>query len=899
MTSSDSYSDHLCRSYIPHIRQGIWARAGEIPGTQGWKLHVSSIPFEAEQLLTSILPFLRDRQLAFKVARNESVLEGLNSGAMGPTQVGKFVTIYPPEELVREIAEHLLVLTDGFSGPLVPTDLQLGSVLFSRYGGFSPVIVRDRIGRPHRCLRDAEGRLYNDEYSVPHRFPSGISCPFANLGLAGTSESPASSVSPANRLFGPGYLLLDVLHSRPKGAVFLALDLRSQSSVGARVIKQGRKHCMSDRYGRDVRWRLRRELDTHRRLEGVSAVPRAREYFEVEGDGYLVLDYIESRTIESVVGNLLAGRRWSVLHAADRETILRHVADLATAVSAIHERGYVHRDISVTNVQVAGDSSIVLFDLEMAHEVGDSAPTVGLGTIGFIAPSQERLAAPAFSDDVFSVACVIAFAITGIDPRRLLFVDPPLRGKQFLELTGGADEIGALLPVLVRALDSDIRMRANLDEIRGAIDCALIQLRMERLNTRITPAPPRRRSESFEPLLLRAAQGLCDPVLSDAGELWTSLPIGEEDEDSVAPRELAPLRSAYRGVAGVVYLIARLFSMDLCSEQLEQRARGAIAWLKSEAPTADAGMPGLYIGEAGAALALHESHRAGLVENSPMAEDFIQLRLRGALDWYDLTHGAAGQGIAALVCDPSRARRYADFLVASQCADGSWIVPEGLDGLSGKKLSGFAHGVAGIVYFLAEFAFRFEDRAAHCAWLAGADWLLRCAVRDESGAINWPYSDMQPERWKWWCHGAPGIALTFLRLHEITGEPDFLSTAVNALKVHPASISYGNLTQCHGLSGLGEIYLEALRVTQDERWLDRAQEIAITISVLGRETENGGVTWLAGHPGVPTADLCVGSAGLVHFLLRLVRGTEQLGFPLLCGPSTPTGRVAANYKGSS
>jgi len=896
MNSSDSYSDHLTGLQIPHSRQGIWARAGTVSGIQGWKLHISSIPIEAERLLATVLPFLRDRNLPFKVARDVSILEGLNSGMLGPTQVGKFLTIYPPHQSVREIVECLLVLTDGFSGPSVPTDLQLGSVLFSRYGGFAPVIVRDRLGRPHRCLQDSDGKLHDDEYRVPYRAPDGVSCPFTDLVLSRRREVPTSSTSTANHIFGPGYLLLDVLHTRPKGSVFLALDLRSQSSVGARVIKQGRKQCMSDRCGRDVRWRLRRELQTHRQLEGISAVPRTHEYFEVEGDGYLVLDYIESQTIESVVGNLLAGLRWSCLPAVKREIILRYLADLAAAVAAIHKRGYVHRDISPTNVQVARDGSIVLFDFEMAHLVDDPAPTAGLGTIGFTAPGQDHSAVPAYSDDVFSVACVIAFAITGIDPRRLLFADASLRHEQFLELTGGGEEICAVLLVLLRGLDFNRHSRASLDEIQKAIGNAQMQLRM---NGRKAAIAPRCCSESFEPLLLRTAQGLCSPELNAAGELWTSLPIGDEDEDNLAPIELLPLRSTYRGVAGIVYGIARLFSMGFGSEELLRRAHNAIAWLQSDAPAADAGLPGLYIGEAGVALALYESCRTGLISNSPSIDSSIQSRLNGALDWCDLTHGAAGQGIAALLCNPAQARRCADFLIASQCEDGSWIVPEGLDGLSGKKLTGFAHGVAGIVLFLAEFASSFEDQVAQSAWRKGVEWLLRCSVRDESGITNWPYSDTQPEHWKWWCHGAPGIALTLLRLYEITGEADFLSTGIGALKVHPASISYGNLTQCHGISGLGEIYLEAYRITGDKQWLDRALSIARTISVMSKTTENGGFLWLAGHPGIPTADLCVGCAGVVHFLLRLVKGAELLSFPLLCGPGTPVGNVRENRRRDS
>ena len=50
-------------------------------------------------------------------------------------------------------------------------------------------------------------------------------------------------------------------------------------------------------------------------------------------------------------------------------------------------------------------------------------------------------------------------------------------------------------------------------------------------------------------------------------------------------------------------------------------------------------------------------------------------------------------------------------------------MPPGVDGMSGQTITGFAHGVAGIVYFLAEYSRRFEGPAVN-AWRAGGEWLI-------------------------------------------------------------------------------------------------------------------------------------------------------------------------------
>ncbi len=81
------------------------------------------------------------------------------------------------------------------------------------------------------------------------------------------------------------------------------------------------------------------------------------------------------------------------------------------------------------------------------------------------------------------------------------------------------------------------------------------------------------------------------------------------------------------------------------------------------------------------------------------------------------------------------------------------------------------------------------------------------------------YSNRDQDRWQWWCHGSPGIGLTFLTLYDYTGNRAFAEVARKALRTHPIDIRYPNLSQCHGLGGLGEIYLQAFRVLGDREWL--------------------------------------------------------------------------------
>src|SRR5918998_5306004 len=180
--SADSYADIVRAHGLPVELRGRWAGVGQSERAQGWKLHVSSVPHQADRLLSIIVPILGARRVPFKVARSEEILALLNEGSLGPTQIGKFVTVYPlSDEQSRSLADELTAVTQDFDGPEVTTDLRLGRVVYARYGGFNPHMERDRLGHVFSVLHDDEGATRRDDRGVPFASPRGILNPFAHL----------------------------------------------------------------------------------------------------------------------------------------------------------------------------------------------------------------------------------------------------------------------------------------------------------------------------------------------------------------------------------------------------------------------------------------------------------------------------------------------------------------------------------------------------------------------------------------------------------------------------------------------------------------------------------------------------------------------------------------------
>jgi lantibiotic modifying enzyme len=121
----------------------------------------------------------------------------------------------------------------------------------------------------------------------------------------------------------------------------------------------------------------------------------------------------------------------------------------------------------------------------------------------------------------------------------------------------------------------------------------------------------------------------------------------------------------------------------------------------------------------------------------------------------------------------------------------------------------------------------------------------------------------------WWCHGAPGIALGWLCVAQAQGTAAIAEDCLRkALGASPAKLRSDSLGQCHGLAGIGEVYLEAHRVLRDECWRERAANIANVLVALFRRRSRQPWQLPLVDPAADADGLMLGRAGILHFLLR-------------------------------
>jgi hypothetical protein len=849
----DDFATRLRALGIIAQRQEPWLMVGKPTRAAGWKLHVSATVSGVDSLFERVLPCLARHGAHFKMVAERDAILQLSAGNFGETQIGKVITVYPRNDaeavaLARELIEH----TRGIVGPRIATDLHLGEAVYARYGGVRPRITVDRLGEPAELIPDGRGNWVPDLRPVPFSCPQGIAIPFPAAGKTG-----APGRLRTRELLAGRYFVTDVLRPGIAGSVLRAIDLHGVKGPTACVLKQARPHCSEDGLGRDYRARLRHEGAMLARLRGLAGITSAGEYFEDDGTGYLPIAYVPGQTLAALVYRLVTGRSWASVRPHWRWRLLRYATQLVRRLCAAHTRGVIHRDVAPGNVWIGDDDSVYLLDWECAHVLGSRRGAFQLGTPGYSDLGRQRRA-PQRRDDWQACGRVLAFMLTGLDAAAVVHGRPRELAARLEELTELRN--ATLIELLAATLADDPSA-----ELGGAK-----LLRAIASTARGGRAP---HQHSNAPLFTTTKH---ESVLTEGLERLTAALRLRLDQLRARRRAReADMVDVHAGIAGLLYVLAAAHSARVThlDKTLGERA---VRVLTARTPVMP-DLPGLVHGCAGRALAAAAAAQAGCVPANVALRRHLEGGLPGRLDWPDFTHGAAGQGFAALACArrlgmpqlATGAAACAAYLVRTQSPEGAWTLPEGAPGASGERFTGFAHGAAGMMGFLGSYAALTKDGPADAAWRKAEAWLVRRAVRGRAGRYHWPQSDSRPARPNWWCHGPPGIALGWLCVAQALGTAAIAEEHLRgALAASPQKLHSDNLCQCHGLAGIGEVYLQAYRVLREECWRERATDIANLLAALFRRRSSQ--SWQHPHYERPAdADgLMIGTAGILHFLLR-------------------------------
>jgi lantibiotic modifying enzyme len=342
--------------------------------------------------------------------------------------------------------------------------------------------------------------------------------------------------------------------------------------------------------------------------------------------------------------------------------------------------------------------------------------------------------------------------------------------------------------------------------------------------------------------------------------------------------------SLYEGTAGIAIFLAHLFSFSrdtIHKCTLEGALKHVLGQLGSRDELPDIGF---YTGLTGIAYTLIEAGQ--ILQHDRLVERGINelLRLRQVKpdpQTVPVISGSAGV-IPVLIDVASRFGR--GELIETALLHGENLLAGADKSAHGwswetrarwlRNLTGHSHGTAGIAWSLLELhAATGDERFRNAA---------REALRYERHHFNaerrnWPDFRKLDESGTWheprcataWCHGAPGIGISRLRVRELLPDDGYVAAEIEAAiaTTHASLREPNNFSLCHGHAGNAELMvLASERLSRPE-----LRQAAETVGNLGVDRfSDTGVPWPCGVDSAwecPT--LMLGMAGIGYFYLRL------------------------------
>jgi len=200
-----------------------------------------------------------------------------------------------------------------------------------------------------------------------------------------------------------------------------------------------------------------REAQMLSSVDSLEAVVSIFDYFEANGTLYLVMEYVEGKSLRELVEE--EGR-------IAPEKILPLLEDLFAELHMLHQSGMIHRDISPDNLIMMANGKIKLLDFGSARQMDANRDMTMLLKEGFSPVEQYQHRGQGSWTDVYALAATIYYCLTGCIPDGVLdrLKEDPLMRPSALGVCLTHEQEKALMKALavhVSARTQDIKTFHN------------------------------------------------------------------------------------------------------------------------------------------------------------------------------------------------------------------------------------------------------------------------------------------------------------------------------------------------------------------------------------------------------------------------------------------------------
>ncbi|NJM56269.1 MAG: serine/threonine protein kinase [Synechococcales cyanobacterium RU_4_20] len=241
--------------------------------------------------------------------------------------------------------------------------------------------------------------------------------PFQQSGSGDQRRSSLLSMCATGRVFRGRYRILNAIGKGGFGITFLARDVQLPSRPLC-VIKQLCPKLRDTEALLRAQKRFEREARILGELGGHPQIPMLLNYFEQDGEFFLVQEYIRGSTLSRLVKQQ---------GTCSEQEVRAFLAEILPLLTYVHENKVIHRDIKPPNLMRCRTTGrLVLLDFGAVKECVSfdqddtyrAATTHFVGTMGFAPPEQLALRAT-YATDIYAVGVTCLFLLTGKSPAKL------------------------------------------------------------------------------------------------------------------------------------------------------------------------------------------------------------------------------------------------------------------------------------------------------------------------------------------------------------------------------------------------------------------------------------------------------------------------------------------------
>ncbi len=308
---------------------------------QGWKIHISATTETAEEVLKRVGEILFKKNIAFKHIANEEFLKLMNSKHGNRASAGKFMAIYPDDNIFPILLDELHECLKGVEkGPYILSDREWkdGNVYY-RYGGFKRMVTESG----ELAIKDNTGKLVPDNRTPYYRVPDFVTEPEilkVECEVERTGEKKPSKLSQ--------YKISRALRFNNGGGIYLAENKDSRETV---VIKEARPKVGYDGNGHDAEHRLNIEHTILDRLKGINGIVKVKDYFKVWENTFLVEEFVEGIDLTHWVSSSYPfHQEQDICNYLEKVKII--IDELIRVVRDMHNMGVGMGDLQPSNIIV-------------------------------------------------------------------------------------------------------------------------------------------------------------------------------------------------------------------------------------------------------------------------------------------------------------------------------------------------------------------------------------------------------------------------------------------------------------------------------------------------------------------------------------------------------------------